>query len=226
MTDSVGPIVMPERKTGKAAMICPQCATEFQPKRTNQMFCARSCQRVSSRHASRSIRTMENKTVSDHHYDRASRLSEMVYTAAPSERLGVMKHILSVVDHDAGLRRILTDPKLHKAPPRGNNRKTISQAASAYTKKFFGVSIRTYLQQVREGSLKDAETMPPEVDYGSVPMLGRMTKVKCWHKRLSTDAMESSEVIFEKDMFRVAAIVELSQRNGSHGFAEQPAAAA
>lgn len=226
MPDLVGPIVMPAHDAHIASKVCPRYSTEFQPKRANQKYCSQACQKAGSAHTARGLRTKEKNTVNYFHYDRAGRLAEIVYAVPPSERLGMMKDLLTTAEHDARLRNILTDPKLHKVPPRGNNRRNIAQAASAYTKKFFGVSIKTYLQQVREGSLKDAETMPPKVDFGPVQMLGRMKKVKCWHKPLSTYPRESTKLIFDQDMRRVAAIVELSERNGSHWFTEQASAAA
>lgn len=63
----------------------------------------------------------------------------MLYTSHPQERLGVMKYILSFVEHDAGLRNILTDRKLLRAHPSkdkrlyfGGRSKTLPQAANEY----------------------------------------------------------------------------------------------
>jgi hypothetical protein len=75
----------------------------------------------------------------------------MIYTAPPQERLGMMKHILEFIPNDAGLRNILTDPDLHKKPPRADNRMNIAKAANAYTLKFFGLSIKRYIKAVRAG---------------------------------------------------------------------------
>jgi hypothetical protein len=79
----------------------------------------------------------------------------MIYSIPPRERLGMMRHILSFVETDAGLCNILTDPKLLTAPPKANNRMNIAKAASAYTKKFFGVSIQTYVKQVKAGTVNE-----------------------------------------------------------------------
>jgi hypothetical protein len=75
----------------------------------------------------------------------------MIYSTPPQVRLGVMKHILSFIPHDAGLRNILTDPELHMEPPRVDNRMNIAKAANAYTQKFFGLSIKRYIKAVRAG---------------------------------------------------------------------------
>jgi hypothetical protein len=89
------------------------------------------------------------------HYERAAYLAGMIYSAAPNVRLGVMKDILDRVPHDAGLRRILTDPNLHNELHRVNGRLNIAKAASAYTKRFYGVSITTYIKQVKAGAVNE-----------------------------------------------------------------------
>jgi hypothetical protein len=106
----------------------------------------------------------------------------MIYSVPVSERLGVMQHILSHVCTDAGLRRILTDPKLLREPPRGDSRKNIAKAANAHTQKFFGVSIKTYIEQRQEGTVNEAHPVTREVDHGFVPSLKPMRKPKCWHR--------------------------------------------
>ena len=63
----------------------------------------------------------------------------------------MMKHIFEFIPHDAGLRNILTDPELHMQPPRRDNRMNIAKAANAYSQKFFGLSIRRYINAVRAG---------------------------------------------------------------------------
>jgi hypothetical protein len=150
MFDAVEPLVMPAGNTVE----CPGCCTPFTPKRSNQKFCSRGCQR----NAARGSRKAENKERSWKHYERAQRLAEMVYSTPPQERLGVMKHILSFIPQDAGLRNILTDPELHMEPPRADNRMNIAKAANAYTQRFYGLSIRKYMSAIRDG--KQPEGIP------------------------------------------------------------------
>lgn len=130
---------------------CPGCGASFTPKRSNQAYCSRLCQRKASRNSARGNRSAENKQRSWKHYERAARLTEMIYSVPPHERLGMMQHILSFIPHDAGLRNILTDPELHMKPPKADSRKNVTKAADAYTKKFFGLSIRRYINAVRTG---------------------------------------------------------------------------
>ena len=89
------------------------------------------------------------------HYARVTDLSNMIYSVAINQRLGVMKDVLDCVPHDSVLRRILTDPSLLKVPPRPDKKLNIAKAASEYTKKFFGVSIVTYIKQVKEGTVNE-----------------------------------------------------------------------
>lgn len=106
----------------------------------------------------------------------------MVYSVAISERLGVMKHILEHAPHDAGLRNILSDPKLLREEPRKSGRKNISQTASAYIRKFFGLSIQTYMQKVMDGEEIEGIEVSCKVDLGPVPNIKHeITKPRRWH---------------------------------------------
>lgn len=150
MFDAVDPIVMHSPSDDEDSTTeCPGCSTAFKPKRSNQRYCTRECQQSTSRNASRGDRSKEHKQRSWQHYERAHRLTEMIYTTPPQDRLGMMKHILEFIPHDAGLRNILTDPELQKKPPRADNRMNIAKAANAYTQRFFGLAIKRYIKAVR-----------------------------------------------------------------------------
>lgn len=123
-----------------------------------------------------------------HHYVRANDLAGMVYSVAPSERLGVMKHILEYIPHDAGLRRILSDPKLLRQVPHKSGRKNIAQAANAYVQKFFGISIKTYMAKIKAGEEIEEVEIIREPSFGPVPRIKtRPTakNVKCIHRALT-----------------------------------------
>ncbi|KRS13687.1 hypothetical protein XM53_03625 [Roseovarius atlanticus] len=152
MFDAVDPIGMLIPSDDEArTMECPGCTAAFMPKRLNQSYCSRACQK----NASRGNRSAENRERSRRHYERAQRLAEMVYSAPPQERLGIIMHILEFIPHDAGLRNILTDPDLLGQPPRADNRMNIAKTANAYTKKFYGLSIKRYMTTVRSGKEPD-----------------------------------------------------------------------
>lgn len=152
MFDAVDPVVTSMPPDDETCIVnCPGCSTAFSPKRSNQSYCSRECQRQVSRNTSRGSRSAENRERSWRHYERVHRLTEIVYASPPQERLGVMKHTLGFISHDAGLRNILTDPELHKQPPRSDGRINIAKAANAYTQTFYGLSIKRYIKAIRAG---------------------------------------------------------------------------
>lgn len=166
MFDAVDPIVMPRPSDDEDSTTeCPGCSTAFTPKRSNQRYCTRECQQSTSRNASREDRSKENKERSWHHYERAHRLTEMIYTTPPQERLGMMKHILEFIPHDAGLRNILTDPELHMKPPRADGRMNVAKAANAYTHTFFGLSIKRFIKAVRVGQQPESVCLRDRPQY-------------------------------------------------------------
>lgn len=145
MIDFIEPKAMPndndqqnDKRSGSSPAICQACEVEFTPKRSDQLYCSRCCQR----NASRGNRTIENRERTQNHYERAARLKQMVYSTPTNERLGVMKDILDAIPHDAGLRNILSDPDLLREPPRPDNRMNVAKAAHAYVRMFFGLSVR------------------------------------------------------------------------------------
>ncbi|MDB4112057.1 hypothetical protein N9571_05845 [Yoonia sp.] len=181
MFDVVDPIGM----SADTAIICPTCKLRFEPKRSNHKYCTTSCQK----NASRGSRKTENKSRNELHYGRALDLAELIYASPPNKRLGIMKMILEAArGEDAALRNILRDPKLLGAAPTDkhlfyrrcpSSYRTISQAADAYCRKFFGLSVTAYLKDGFEGEHEVART----IDYGSVPRLKPkiIRKPKCWH---------------------------------------------
>lgn len=181
MFDSVDPIGM----SADTAIICPTCNNSFEPKRSNQTYCAKSCQK----NASRGNRDVEANARNKLHYRRALDLAELIYTAPIDQRLDIMKTILDAArDHDAVLRNILRYPDFLGASPEDRylfhrrapgSYRTISQAANAYCRKFFGLSVGNYLRNGFEGE----HEVVRKVDFGSVPRLNPkvMRKTKCWH---------------------------------------------
>ena len=181
MFDSVDPIGM----SADAAITCPTCNIRFKPKRSNQKYCSRPCQK----NATRGSRSVEAKVRNELHYCRALNLAELVYTAPIGERLGIMKTIVETArEHDAVLRNILTDPTLLGASPTDRHLfhrrspgsyRTISQAADAYCRKFFGLSVKEYLRDGFEGE----HEVTKKVYLGSAPRLKPkvMARTKCWH---------------------------------------------
>ena len=176
---------------------CPACGKHFTPARTNQQYCCRLCQKKATRHAARGFRHLENFARDELEATRARDLREMLYSAPPYERLGIMKDILDAAHHDGGLRNILTRPELLSDKPfsAGRGRMNIAKAADAYCRKFLGMSVRSYVRHLRS-QLGDNPTGEPldvhikvvrdHNDHGPVPKLNKLTmqNVKCIHKVL------------------------------------------
>lgn len=227
MLDTVEPIGLPEAHL----LVCPKCAIEFAPKRSNQKFCGRPCAKAATRNASRGNRKAETQGATEQHYERALRLAEMVHSAPPSERFGVMKHILSFVSTDAGLRRILTDPKLLRQSPQRSNKKNIAQAASVYTRMFFGVSIKTYIQQVQDGTVNESYPVSRRFRPRVRPSHSQNSEPKRWYKPVTASVediiaylraegtieanlkadVKQAGLVTEADYERVSAIVAEAQ---------------
>ena len=169
--------------------VCPRCDTEFTPRRSNQKYCTDPCRK----NATRGSRPRENAERTLRHFERSQRLVEMLYKTPPLERYGTMKHILSYVPVDSGLRNILTDPALLSERPRVDGRKNIAKAADAYTKKFFGVSISTYVRKTRNGDELDGAPVKAVTISPPVPNLRphlSPRNVRCLHKPLASGPLE------------------------------------
>jgi len=190
---------------------CPACGKHFTPARTNQQYCSRLCQKKATRHAARGFRHLENFARDELEATRARDLREMLYSAPPYERLGIMKDILDATHHDGGLRNILTRPELLSDKPfsAGRGRMNIAKAADAYCKKFLQMSVRSYIRHVRNGETLDLHIEPQHdmENKGPVPLLRpKLTSknVKCIHKALP----EGNAADTGNDFERVSRIVE------------------
>lgn len=188
------PTANPAGSSSAAPLCCPVCSEEFQPRRRDQKYCSKKCAKVPSRNTCRSVRTAERKRANMEHYSAALALAAMLYGAPPCERLGVMKEIIdSAASGDSRTRRVLTDLRLLRASPNDVHLfhrrapgayRTISQAANAYTRKFFGVSIQDFLKQAREGDFNKEHEVRRSAKLGAVPRLNKIRKARCWHRPL------------------------------------------
>lgn len=133
---------------------CPKCGVQFQPRRRNQRFCDRECQRVATKHSARGSRAVENDQRNRDHYERAARLCYDFNRMAPWKRPAYLSRlIVAAKDGNAKLRNILTDPKLlgadrtspiGKLYPDSKNCDVlnIAKEANAYCRKQWGIGIK------------------------------------------------------------------------------------
>ena len=131
---------------------CPRCGTPVSG-RPNKIYCTANCRkrhREGKRNAALSmVKRRENAEL----YDRAKRLTEMLYLTPPLERLGFMKDLIDIAraGKDAQLRDILSNQILIKLSWSDKQKYlhrncsdycTISQAASNYCKRFWKTNVR------------------------------------------------------------------------------------
>ena len=140
---------------------CPRCGMSFEPRRKDQKFCQRACAKAASRNASRGSRSVADswseRARCRKHNRRAMELAAWLYTTPPAERLGLMQELIEAArEYDAQLRGVLTDPRLLRASPQEpwlffrrspGAYKTISQAADAYCRKFWGAGVATVVHR-------------------------------------------------------------------------------
>ncbi|TGN53776.1 hypothetical protein E4L95_15875 [Paracoccus liaowanqingii] len=136
---------------------CPKCGVQFQPKRGNQRFCDRECQKASSKHSARVSRLVENAQRNRDHYAHAASLCYDLNRMPRWHRSAFVSRLLKAAkDGDAKLRNILTDPRLLGAERSSGIGKlypdsrdfdvlNILKEANAYCQERWGISIRTAL---------------------------------------------------------------------------------
>lgn len=160
--------------------VCPHCEGLFLRSRPNKQYCTPQCAKAASRNAARGPRTVaaspELRLRSRRHYGRAMELAASIYSSPVGERLGMMAALIAAArDGDTELRNILTDPRLLTASPVQDRHlffkrcpgsyRTISQAANAYCRKFWGSGV----QEVVSGNASEPPTGEPEDTVGHSP---------------------------------------------------------
>lgn len=133
---------------------CPRCDTPFAPGRRNQAYCGRECQQAFTRNAARGPRTIENRSRSLAHYERAAWLCFDAARLFPTPRRRMVLALLEAASGpDAGLRNILLDPALlgadRRSPigklypdTRAADAPNIAKLADAFCRAEWGVGIR------------------------------------------------------------------------------------
>lgn len=152
--------------------LCPSCQRPFRQRRGNQRFCSRPCQKNATRGSRKVADSFEEKRRSHVHYNRAMWLAHDLYSTRPDQRLGLVASLIEAArTHDAQLRSILTDPTLLNASPDDPGLffrrcpytyKTISQAANAYCRKFWGHGVSDVIyKRCKEPDTGEVRDNPP-----------------------------------------------------------------
>ncbi len=98
---------------------CAKCGAPFAPKRKDQTYCGRACQRNGSRGSRKASASPSQRRANADDWGRLQDLNATYYGTKPAERLGLLKDWLDRArDGDTKLRRVLARPEFF-APERG-----------------------------------------------------------------------------------------------------------
>lgn len=137
---------------------CPKCSRQFQPRRSNQRYCGRTCQKAATSHSARGSRQIENSQRNRDHYVRAAWLSYDVNRMPEAKRQALLcDQVASAKGGNARLRNILTDPKLlgaDRASPigklypdsRDHAALNIAKLVHRYCRRRWGMGLRQLLE--------------------------------------------------------------------------------
>lgn len=106
------PPAEPVNETLNPHVVCPQCAEAFQPKRRDQRYCNRQCQKAATNHNTRGSRKVADSwDEKRRHETRTGRvwgLSNALYEAPPAYRAEFMERLIAEARGNAELRRPVT----------------------------------------------------------------------------------------------------------------------
>ena len=131
---------------------CPRCGAAVTG-RPNKIYCSANCRKRHKEIKRNSVLSMAKRRENTELYDRAIRLTEMLYSIPPQERLGFMKDLIDLarLGGDAQLRDILSNQTLIKLAwdekkrflqRNHNDYCTITRAASNYCKRYWCANVR------------------------------------------------------------------------------------
>ena len=132
--------------------MCPRCGTLLAG-RPNKIYCTANCRKGHREGKRNAALSMAKRRENAELYDRAKRLTEMLYLTPSLKRLGFMKDLIDIAraGKDAQLRDILSNQTLIKLSwsdkqkylhRNSSDYCTTSQAASNYCKKFWKANVR------------------------------------------------------------------------------------
>lgn len=136
-------------------MLTCLCGVDFEPKRSNQKFCCRKCQKASTHNSARATQNSFYSPTKWRHnydiYDLAFRLAETYYSVVPGKRLGLINDWINLARAEPGLlREVLSNRTLLRPNPATERWKfhrgspeylTISQVANRFCLKMWGYGV-------------------------------------------------------------------------------------
>lgn len=137
-------LIHPTGPASAVPSLCPQCGSEFHPRRKNQMYCKKTCAKAATRNASRGPRTIteswDAKRVQEARQGRCKGLSHAFYETPPAYRAEFLERLISEVREGAELRRLVTTRQLLKCWNRdeGTGRLHIAHVLDHYCQVVYG----------------------------------------------------------------------------------------
>ena len=133
------------------ALFCCVCGTTILSQRTTKKYCSVNCRQKANHNQQNSASSKTKARTNAEFFDRAKRLTEVLYTLPPEKRLGFMQQLIGEArGENTKLREVLTNQKLLRPNPiEGKhlfNRSdptycTIAQAAQYYCKTFWKANV-------------------------------------------------------------------------------------
>ena len=132
--------------------VCDHCRNTF-PYRANKRFCSSNCRKRNNEGTRNSFYSSTKRRENTELFERSMRLAEILYSAPPYERLGIMRDLIAEArsGKDRQLMDILTNQRLLRPNPqndrwlfykRSRSYGTIAQAANNYCKRFWKADAR------------------------------------------------------------------------------------
>lgn len=222
----------------KAETTCPHCATRFLPKRSDQLYCQRTCAKAATRNNQRGDRTSENTQRTYRHYETAVELSHKLNRTNPKERaIYILTRLKAATDQrDPTFLNLITDPKLLSATPRSGlglskidrryfDRRNIAKLANDLCWDALGMSVKSMLKDRptqdewdwlidRAHNLPDRPYCPSAyyIETQDEPLAGELRDL------VTPKPMTSEEFFTKLSKLRLAyPLTEVTASNDNHG---------
>lgn len=136
---------------GGGLATCPQCGTEFKPRRKNMRFCKPNCRKAFSKPTQNAAESPTTARKNAQFFETARRMGDALYSLPIDQRLGHMQALIA--EARAGntqLREILSNYRLRRPHPEDERYLfprssraylTIAQAAQHYCQRFWKANV-------------------------------------------------------------------------------------
>lgn len=163
------PPAEPVVETLNPHLICPKCAEAFQPKRKNQRFCCRQCQKAETNNQARGSQAIAQSGEAKRRHEvrkgRIRGLSHALYETPPTYRAEFLERLIAEARGNAELRSLTTDRYFLRSWDRdeGTGRLHVAHVLDHYCREVYG--LRSFEVLNPEAELPDADTLAFPAEY-------------------------------------------------------------